>query len=1027
MEDLAALLLKLRTWVYLIILSAVLITRSQMSSLLGKIASSGATPANMDVLTRPQAGLGVLQNAVSTWNSSGQPDLARKLIQGSIVTDVALMALYGVLLARFLRWCRRDRPDSTWRVYIPLIVALIADLCENVASLRVSNAVHDGPSPSLPSWAAWTVVIATWVKWAGLAATLTSCLALRLADPGVSDRADYDDMTPTDKFRAHIEILNKEHPVPDRVWTRLRVQMMCVALFFVLIAVPLKAPLDQVPDTIRNVADGDQRIGNSFMQELLLLLPIVVLLCPAIWAVGRLALLDLYCSRPRRTPARTPRQLLVLASVFTAVYGIVSWSVAGTDAQLTAGGFAMPLVAGVMLAVSWLVTGSPPWSTRPANHQDKVDVPFGQVREKVRAASLILTVLPLAAFGLGVIRAFLLASLLDPSTLYILLTISGFVISIGGSTFSFYAMEAFERHVLKDEEIEEADTQCIRLGVGVGPMRPYPMYMWLPITLLALLAIVLAYAMVRLGLDPFTDPFTGKSTAHGVGIISVFLATIVLVSGVAQYRAEVRAPMQIFDKMQLKRSPVIGCCLVVLMAAGFLGGSSSYHDVRFTDAAVPVATTSWDDEVVAWGEQAIACAGGRRLPDGSIPMLFVAAPGGGIRAAYWTDHALARIQRAPCGKQWVFAASGVSGGSLGLAARYAPVSSDGTPAPATRYPSTDLATEAALAANTASDFFRDLPAFLIGVDHAWDDRAAVLERSWEMTYPPLAKGFYSAMRPGVVGMTDKYWRPIIVFNGTEVDTGCRLLVSPMRLAATDVTESVWQCRGDQIRTEASALVPAALDAQDFSARSMCPEGTAVEFSIATAVHLSARFPYVSPTGTLRGCRAGGKEIVGNNTVAIADSDGGANENSGIDTLLAVWRAVSPAVARFPGTHHGVRLTPVLVVLRNGYLGTGPLKKTRPSPQLMAPGALLGAKKLGVDEQVLLERAQFAFGENVYLVAPKDGPTVQAPLGWMLSRISQGELDRQLDDLSSDDSKNTCTRIVGRPSALRCLLDLLGPS
>src|SRR5690606_37338373 len=58
------------------------------------------------------------------------------------------------------------------------------------------------------------------------------------------------------------------------------------------------------------------------------------------------------------------------------------------------------------------------------------------------------------------------------------------------------------------------------------------------------------------------------------------------------------------------------------------------------------------------------------LPDHEhSPVFVVAAAGGGLRAAYWTALLLAEMDDRTCGQfgRHVLAASGVSGGSLGLA------------------------------------------------------------------------------------------------------------------------------------------------------------------------------------------------------------------------------------------------------------------------------------------------------------------------------------------------------------------------
>ena len=136
---------------------------------------------------------------------------------------------------------------------------------------------------------------------------------------------------------------------------------------------------------------------------------------------------------------------------------------------------------------------------------------------------------------------------------------------------------------------------------------------------------------------------------------------------------------------------------------------------------------------VPCGRLYLVAGGGRAVPSigdagtgrpRTQPMVFVAAAGGGIRAAFWTEGVLDQVTRATntCGRDSVFLVSSASGGSIGAALW----SKD--PAPATTEPARGarvLSDGTGLATLAAGLFFRDTAHALLGRDRAWDDRAAL--------------------------------------------------------------------------------------------------------------------------------------------------------------------------------------------------------------------------------------------------------------------------------------------------------------
>lgn len=234
--------------------------------------------------------------------------------------------------------------------------------------------------------------------------------------------------------------------------------------------------------------------------------------------------------------------------------------------------------------------------------------------------------------------------------------------------------------------------------------------------------------------------------------------------------------------------------------------------------------------------------------DGAVPVVLVAAEGGGIRAAYFTALVLAVLQdRCPAFAHHVFAISGVSGGSVGAAVFHALVADEGaarrpdTPPPAladcapadddpaeTRASSgpyvravESVLREDLLAPLMATALFPDaVQRLLFWPIDGWD-RAVTLERSLEKAYagargrPTLERSLYRAWLP-------ESDAPLLLLNATRVDSGERVVASPVLLP-----------------DERFHGVDTLADLAPFS-----------DIRISTAAMLSARFTYVTPAAYL---------------------------------------------------------------------------------------------------------------------------------------------------------------------------------
>lgn len=281
------------------------------------------------------------------------------------------------------------------------------------------------------------------------------------------------------------------------------------------------------------------------------------------------------------------------------------------------------------------------------------------------------------------------------------------------------------------------------------------------------------------------------------------------------------------------------------------------HAVRTLDAAQPKERLDVRAQLKAWLDTREAEL---KDPKARVPMYFVDAEGGGIRAAYWTVTVLGEIQnRHPAFAAHLFSLSGVSGGSLGAAVFVALVAqSREDPALDVKKRAQAILGEDFLSPVVASMLYPDLVQRVLPFPIAAFDRAKTLEQSWERAWDLHVAGRARMSEPLDALWQDRsQWTPALILNATWVETGKRLIASNIDVAAAKSSE-------DFIDVE---------DANAFFApRSL---------SLATAAHMSARFTYVSPAGSLvRDGRVYGRVV-----------DGGYFENSGATATREILETI----------------------------------------------------------------------------------------------------------------------------------------
>jgi hypothetical protein len=378
--------------------------------------------------------------------------------------------------------------------------------------------------------------------------------------------------------------------------------------------------------------------------------------------------------------------------------------------------------------------------------------------------------------------------------------------------------------------------------------------------------------------------------------------------------------------------------------------------------------------------------------------VLVAAAGGGIRAAVWTTQGLQKLSA--CGPRPVFLSSGVSGGSVGLAlARDADFAQRAA----------ELAEPTSLTEAVDGLLVRDLVAGSVGVrvhalqglaDQGWVDRAGLIEKRWEALAPSLTQPFLRGA--GVSGH--------LVLNSTSVGTLCRVLVSDVALqpAAPPASSTGAATAADPDCRTPHPDAPD-LPAGSFDLLSLYGSCTG-PLATSTAAMLSARFPYVTPTGVVPAC---------NGLTEQQLVDGGYAESDGLGTLVDLAPRLMNLVR---GYNAGVRdragepfVVPTVVFLQNHFGTDVSAAPSSATGEILAPPRARAAAGELQEYRAARQRIEALLAEPVpctggsdcpaaagpqvprfALVAPATEPSVTAPLGWTLSSASLDQLQKAMD-------------------------------
>jgi hypothetical protein len=493
-----------------------------------------------------------------------------------------------------------------------------------------------------------------------------------------------------------------------------------------------------------------------------------------------------------------------------------------------------------------------------------------------------------------------------------------------------------------------------------------------------------------------------------VGVLAVLAGWLVLAGNHLPARGALAAA-------GFRRVPVLLVVVAVVFVGSRLDPAPAYHDVRVEAGPNAEAGTNRNRSVAlaaAFGQWADGAAkppagtAGQRVP---VPMVFVATAGGGIKAAYWTTLVLGCLQegadagpRCPPGRTVdrsnIFLASGISGGSLGLAVDHARYAGAGGPVPGYEAMlDTGLAADF-LAPDIAALVLRDGPSALLHTT-AWTDRAAVLEDAWAQGFTDAggaAPGLDGRFLAGAAPDSGPTRFPLLLLNSATIEDRCRLAVTPLDLSPPAEGRS---CVADPFRTgaQADSVVSRTKEITDY----VCP---GQDLRLSTAALLSARFPFVSPYGQLNPCRDATDAPSLPTSFAV---DGGLVESSAAGPVPDVLNALEPEIAAWEARagNEGYCIAPRLVTIDHGY-GLDTRGDPPPVPgQLRAPTAFFSADS--AVSAAAQQQAAMAFtayqrehgcgggDDPVAAFALTLHPGQRAPLGWTLSEAARDEMTGQL--------------------------------
>jgi hypothetical protein len=409
---------------------------------------------------------------------------------------------------------------------------------------------------------------------------------------------------------------------------------------------------------------------------------------------------------------------------------------------------------------------------------------------------------------------------------------------------------------------------------------------------------------------------------------------------------------------------LVGVYLIVISA-----GNDNTAVRRATGPGVPTINyrPTVDAHFAQWISQ-------RRKQDrDTIPMVLVAAEGGGIRALNWTAETLIRLDSIiPGFSRHVYALSGVSGGGVGTALYTAFLRDVPQQQRITRFGRfRQIIRDDYLSGVSAALLFPESIQRIIPLPIPRLERGKWLEDSWADSYYDnlgLNTLDQSLMQLYQTPTGYNYDLPSLLLNGTLAESGQKIITSNLRLDPRyfkDVVSTL-----DLLGTD----VP-----------------------LKTAVSLCSRFPVVTNGGLVEKVtidQTGHKRSYGGHVV-----DGGYLDNSGVESCIQLLNNLVPAIRRLD-TANRVTVIPYILFIQNS-------NTVRKLPQKQSLLQIIRIPVLGFfnawnngsvtrDNMFNSFMDRFDNPKTNYLTL-RLTYTDHYPLGWFLSDSVAHSLSRQAQD------------------------------
>ena len=575
-----------------------------------------------------------------------------------------------------------------------------------------------------------------------------------------------------------------------------------------------------------------------------------------------------------------------------------------------------------------------------------------------------------------------------------------------------------------------------------------------------------AWAFILLGTVGLVSLASVPGFATCLGVVGTAMACLLslslLIGATVALHHKWGAP-EIFRVGPLKaREAPIATLLILALAFAGIGGGGDLHRVRAVEpgvAATQAARPTLEQAFNSWVSRTQSCtvsltipatAGSTAGPPVTIrPLLLMAAEGGGARAAYWTASIIDRLEqaptaptaggRSPCGAEQVFLATGVSGGSVGLTVARFRATSHQAKAGVVAMSDPD-----ALSVGSLGLFARDTLSTMTGIswgtrEGAWLDRAALMEQAWERHEATLTRPFLDP--PDAT--TRAGFAAALVLGSATAATGCRVVVSQLELRPGADPAAPSSC------ADARAPAPMTIDLLDAYGPGRPASGPGSEdpdqrclttLMASTAAMLSARFPYVTPSGHVGPCQAPD----GSSRAAEQLVDGGYVDSTGLGVLVDLAPDLMALIRKHNAALTSVPIVPYVIYADNGTgsdLGAAPPSSI---PEVAVPPVgLLSGRGTQSAGHALLQRLDTAIdplyaglpatatpdqwraaAAPITVVYQPTRPVIAAPLGWVLSAASTATMDQALTDSASCPTQ--VTALAGRGyGSLHTALKVLG--